>query len=167
MNLLPLITFLHIISAIGLFVTWGLEYKQVSETKQLLTTNAVEAPLIELKNYRKQSMLAMLITLGTGIWLMTAFWGHASWMMVAMASLLLMIIISIIFSRKATSLKTDKFTGLSYLVYSVKLRIAIGMGIVALMVFKTSELSASLEIVFIFLIIGTLWILPLFKKNKI
>ncbi len=111
-------------------------------------------------------MLAMIITLGTGIWLMAEFWGQGLWMMMAFFSLLLIIFIGIFFRRRASLLKEDRTRSISYLISSIRLRIAIGTGIIALMVFKTTAMLSSLLIVLVFLISGILWVLIVWKMQK-
>src|SRR6185312_110273 len=167
MNTFHAIIFLHVTGAIDLFVTWALEYKQVMIVKQFPNMDAAGNTILkELKKVSRTSMAAMLITLGTGIWLMAAFWGQELWMMMAFLSLLLIIFIGIFFSRRASLISEDKTRSFSYLISSIRLRIAIGAGIIALMVFKTTTMLPSLLIVFVFLTGGILWVLPVWKMQK-
>ena len=165
MNIFPVVTFFHVVGAIAIFVSWALEYNYLTAMRQSLRTNSKEVALKESKAYAKLGTVGMLITLGTGIWLMVALWGSVSWIMMSLFSIVLLIITGIIFSRKANSVKADKLRDLSYQISSARLRIAIGMGIVALMVIKTTDLLSSLFIVFIFLIAGGFWIMPVLKKT--
>lgn len=165
MNTFHAIIFLHVTGAIALFVAWALEYNQIMIIKQLPGV-AGNSTLKELKKINRISMFAMLITLGTGIWLMAEFWGQGLWMMMAFFSLLLIIFIGIFFSRRASLLKEDRTRSFSYLISSIRLRIAIGTGIIALMVFKTTAMLSSLLIVFVFLIGGILWVLIVWKMQK-
>jgi hypothetical protein len=165
MNIFPTLTFLHVTGAIAIFISWALEYNHLTAIRKSVMTNTEEFALEQLKNYKKIGSVGVLITLTSGIWLMIALWGYSSWIMMAFVSILLIIITEVFFSRKAISLKTDKFRSMSYQISSIRLRIAIGMGIIALMVFKTPDFLPSLLIVFIFLIVGAVWILPLFKKT--
>jgi uncharacterized membrane protein len=124
-----------------------------------------DAALQEMKQYKKIGSVGVLITLTTGIWLMVALWGYKSWIMMSIISIVLLIITEVLFSRKAASSKTDRFRSMSCQICSIRLRIAIGIGIVALMVFKTSDLLSSISIVVIFLIAGAVWIAPLLRKS--
>jgi hypothetical protein len=56
-----------------------------------------------------------------------------------------------------------------YYLSSIRLRITIGIGIIALMVFKPSALLTSLSVVLISLIVGlgVIWVLPSLKRNAI
>lgn len=164
MNILSVVTFFHVAGAIAIFVSWALEYNYLTAVNQSLNPNSKEVNLKESKVYAKLGTVGMLITLGTGILLMVAVWGYVSWILMSLISIVLLIITGILFSRKANSVKADKFRNLSYQISSARLRIAIGMGIVALMVIKTPDVLASLFIVLIFLIAGAIWIMPVLKK---
>jgi|SRR5690242_11525594 len=165
MNIFPALTFLHVTGAIAIFISWALEYNYLTPMRQSLMADNEDAALKEMKQYKKIGSVGVLITLTTGIWLMVALWGYKSWIMMSIISILLLIITEVLFSRKAISFKTDKFRSMSYQVSSIRLRIAIGMGIVALMVFKTSDLLSSIFIVIIFLIAGVLWVVPLLRRS--
>ena len=168
MNTFQAIIFFHVTSAIALFVAWALEYKQVTSIKNFSAADSTEnGSSKELKKFIRYGRLAMLTSLCTGISLMVAFCGHGSWMMMAMVSLLLIIIVGIFFSRRASFLKKDKNRSFSYLVSSIRLRRSIGTGIIALMVFKTNSLLASLLIVFVFVIGVIIWVLPVWKIHKL
>lgn len=166
MNIFPAITFFHIIGAIALFISWALEYNYLTTKTQSPVTNEEVTASKKLKNYARLGGIAVFITLASGIWLMIALWGYASWMIMALVSIFLIKIIDVFFSRKATSVKTDKLREMFYLVSSIKLRIAAGIGIIALMVFKPSGILSSLSIVLISLIAGAavIWTLPPLKK---
>jgi len=124
-----------------------------------------DVALKEMKQYKKIGSVGVLITLTTEIWLMVALWGYKPWIMMSIISIVLLIITETLFSRKAISFKTDKYRSMSYEVSSIRLRIAIGIGIVALMVFKTSDFLSSIFIVITFLIAGVFWIAPLLRKT--
>lgn len=166
MNIFPTITFFHISGAITLFISWALEYNYLTTKTQssIKITEVITSK--KLKNYTKLGGIAVFITLGTGIWLMIAFGQYASWMIMALVSIFLIKIIDVLFSRKATSVKTERVRGMFYLLSSIRLRIAIGIGIIALMVFKPNDFLSSLCIVLVSLIAGAgfIRVLPPFKK---
>ena len=165
MNIFPALTFFHVTGAIAIFTSWALEYNYVTTLRKPLTINTEEFALQQVKVFKKIGSVGVLVTITTGIWLMVALWGYSSWLMMAIISIVLIIITEVLFSKKATSSKTDKLRSMSYQVSSIRLRVAIGIGIIALMVFKTPDFLPSLFIVFIFLIAGGIWVLPLFKKT--
>ena len=165
MNIFPALTFFHVTGAITIFISWALEYNHVTTLRKLLAINTEEFTLQQVKVFKKIGSAGVLVTLGTGIWLMVALWGYSSWLMMAIISILLLIITEVLFSRKVISLKADKFQSMLYQVSPIRLRIAIGMGIVALMVFKTPDLLSSLFIVIIFLVAGAVWVAPLLRKR--
>jgi len=165
MNIFPALTFLHVAGAIAIFISWALEYNYLTSMRPALMADNEDAALQEMKQYKKIGSVGVLITLTTGIWLMVALWGYKSWIMMSIISIVLLIITEVLFSRKAASSKTDRFRSMSCQISSIRLRIAIGIGIVALMVFKTSDLLPSISIVVIFLIAGAVWIAPLLRKS--
>ena len=165
MNIFPALTFLHVAGAIAIFISWALEYNYLTSMRPALMADNEDAALQEMKQYKKIGSVGVLITLTTGIWLMVALWGYKSWIMMSIISIVLLIITEVLFSRKAASSKTDRFRSMSCQISSIRLRIAIGIGIVALMVFKTSDLLSSISIVIIFLIAGAVWIAPLLRKS--
>jgi uncharacterized membrane protein len=165
MNIFPALTFLHVAGAIAIFISWALEYNYLTSMRPALMADNEDAALQEMKQYKKIGSVGVLITLTTGIWLMVALWAYKSWIMMSIISIVLLIITEVLFSRKAASSKTDRFRSMSCQISSIRLRIAIGIGIVALMVFKTSDLLSSISIVIIFLIAGAVWIAPLLRKS--
>jgi uncharacterized membrane protein len=165
MNIFPALTFLHVAGAIAIFISWALEYNYLTSMRPALMADNEDAALQEMKQYKKIGSVGVLITLTTGIWLMVALWGYKSWIMMSIISIVLLIITEVLFSRKAASSKTDRFRSMSCQISSIRLRIAIGIGIVALMVFKTSDLLSSISIVIISLIAGAVWIAPLLRKS--
>lgn len=165
MNIFPALTFFHVTGAITIFISWALEYSYLTPMRQSLMADNEDVALKEMKQYKKIGSVGVLITLTTGIWLMVALWGYKPWIMMSIISIVLLIITETLFSRKAISFKTDKYRSMSYEVSSIRLRIAIGMGILALMVFKTPDFLSSLSIVLIFLIAGAIWLWPLLRKT--
>ncbi|MGN6343217.1 MAG: hypothetical protein ACTHML_19725 [Ginsengibacter sp.] len=165
MNIFPSLTFFHVTGAITIFISWALEYSYVTALRKSLTTDTEEFALLQVKVFKKIGSIGVLVTLTTGIWLMIALWGYSPWLMMAIISILLIIITEVVFSKKVISSKTDKLRCMAYQMSSIRFRMAIGMGIVALMVFKTSDLLSSLSIVLIFLIAGAIWITPLLRKT--
>jgi hypothetical protein len=165
MNFYLAITFLHVTGAIFLFVSWALEYDYLKTINQSDTTNEEVTSSKKPKNYTKLGGIAAFITLATGIGLMIALSRHGSWMIMAMVSVVLIKITEVFFSRKAMAVKTDKPRNMFYLLFSVKLRIAIGIGIIALMVFKTSGILSSLFVVLIALI-GGACLISVFRPLK-
>lgn len=152
MNIFPALTFLHVTGAIAIFISWALEYNYVTALRKSLTTNTEEFALLQVKVFKKIGSLGVLVTLTTGIWLMIALWGYSPWLMMAIISIVLIIITEVLFSKKAISSKTDNLRIMSYQMSSIRLRIAIGMGIIALMVFKTPDLLSCISIVLVFLL---------------
>ena len=166
MTIFPAITFFHIVGAITLFISWALEYNYLTSKTQFADE---EAASNQLKNYAKLAGIAVFIILGTGIWLMVAFGQYASWMIMALVSIFLIKITDVLFSRKVSSIKTQKSREMYYKMSSIRLRIAIGIGIIALMVFKPSDLLSSLFFVLISVLagMGVIWVLPPLKRNAI
>ncbi len=177
MNIIQLVIFAHILSAIALFVTWALEYKLILGIQNSLNTEPGNKVSLEMQLITRSSMLSMITALATGMGLMVRFSGAIPWTVMAMVSLLLIIIIGLSFKKMARlrmrRLALVNGTGnnkihkdsIRYLIPSIRLRIAIGVGIIALMVLRPMDLYTAVLIVLLFLIIGGLWSLPFLKRS--
>jgi hypothetical protein len=168
MNIYPAITFFHIAGAITLFISWALKYDYFKSVNQLSTINEDMTVSRKFKNYSRLGSIAVFVTLVSGFWLMVTNWGFSAWIIMSLVSIGLIIFTEVLFSRKVASAKPDGFRMMFFLINSIRLQIAIGTGIIALMVFKTSHLFSSILIVLIFLIAGlcVIWVFPPLKKMK-
>ena len=166
MSINNFLLFCHVMGAIMLFVAWSMEYKYISSLrKPKISKRAEENSADNLKKLSRFSMITMLITLGTGIWLMLRFEMHTSWMLMSMLMLLFIIVIGLTFSRMTLKHKFDPVKLYVYPACSIRLRLAMGTGIIALMVFKTATVSDSLMIILMSLAIGIIWSIPIWRMG--
>jgi hypothetical protein len=158
MNLYHILVFFHISGTIMLFITWSMEYAQVNKIKTTLDSHAsVGNPCSVQKKGNRKSMVAMIVTLATGIWLMLLQGYHAAWMLMAMVALVLIIVIGLSLFRAAS--KTGSGAGRRYqlLALSIRLRLSTGFGIIALMVFKPFLFWEALLMIVLALAAGMIW----------
>jgi len=134
MNIAKYVLFLHVYSAVGLFIGMGLEYQKLIVVK----CRAIdESTKWASKREAVFTMVSMLSALFTGIYLMITQWGPAPWMTIALISLGVLIIVGLSYAKVAKSAtKMQLINGnepsgkisevaLNYAMASIKLRIAI------------------------------------------
>ncbi len=159
--------FLHVYSAIGLFVGMSLEYRKLIAARRAATDKSAA----DSKREMVFTMVSMLLVLFSGIYLMITRWGPAAWMTIALISLALLIIVGLSFAKIAkSSIKLQQVQGyepasnkndvaLNYSIASVKLRIGITSGIITLMTIKPPAISQAVLYEAIFIIISYIWVL--------
>src|SRR6266536_1730691 len=175
MNIIQLVIFAHILSAIALFVTWALEYKLILGIQNSLNTEPGNKVSLEMKLITRSSMLSMITALATGMGLMVRFSGAMPWTVMAMVSLIIGLSFKKMARLRMRRLALVNGTGnnkihkdsIRYLIPSIRLRIAIGVGIIALMVLKPMDLYTAVLIVLLFLIIGGWWFVVIAGSEEI
>ena len=158
------IIFFHIAGTIALFAAWISEYVQIYILSRIVPAadgNDFSWKIMKLSS--RYSMLAMLVTLATGIGLMVIYHARTAWMEVPMALLLLITITGIVLQQKSKGISTN--SRLSLLLFSIRIRIALGTGIISLMVFKPFTAGPAILVAAIFLIAGIGW--AFLSKRKI
>jgi hypothetical protein len=133
-----------------------------------------------LKNDRKVGFASMLTAVITGIYMMVTVWGVRAWISVTLASLVLLIGLSIVLTGPrmvavGRSLATEKgllsqtFRSLAnhpLLWVSIQTRMAIALGIVFLKVAKP-DLAGSLLTIGIAIILGIASALPMPRHKRV
>lgn len=151
-----IVLFLHIVGALGIFISIGLEQVSLARLRQITTTNAAREWLGMLGNLRRIDGPSGLLILASGIFMMVARWQGQAWIGLAIIGMVLMAVLSIaITSRRARALNTA--VGNSDVVISSGLRVrlsdplmrsaaivraAIALGIVFNMAVKPTPPSA-------------------------
>lgn len=165
MDSYALLVFLHVLGAVGMFAAWGIEAVTLGQLRQAGTVEQARASMQFRRRSATLGPIAMLTALVTGIWMMVARWSHQPWTAVALAGLILIVIVGVAFGRRAMPrivaslaegterLTPDARAAGEILALSLRLRIAIGVAIVALMTIKPGAL-ASLAIMGIAIVIG-------------
>jgi hypothetical protein len=135
-----------------------MEYAQVNKIKTTIESHvSVGNPCSVQKKGNRKSMIAMVVTLATGIWLMLLQGYHAAWMLMAMVALLLIIVIGLSLFRAASKTRSGVAKRYQLLALSIRLRLSTGFGIIALMVFKPFLFWEALLVIIFSLIAGITW----------
>lgn len=146
------LVFLHIVGALGLFASIGLEQVGVYRLRRARTGAQVNEWVSTLAGLRRIDAPAGLLLLATGMYLMVTRWGHQWWAAVAVAGMVGMALLGILVTgRRLRPIKWEA-TGMigaipselserlrdPVLLTSATVRAAIGVAIVFNMVTKPS-----------------------------
>lgn len=165
-----ILVYLHVMAAMGIFATLGIESVAMQRFRAANTPVQTRSAIDMMKVVRRVGTPSMLVMLITGIWMMIQWWGMWAWLETALGGVILMAITGGVLMRRGMqrigpALAREEGTVLSEgfrllqrsveLKLSLWLRIAVATGIVALMVFKP-QLAASLVILSAAIAIGTI-----------
>lgn len=177
MNSYLILIFFHVSGAVGMFAAWGMEATTLSWLRRSLTVREARVFTKRLKKQGPLAPSAMIVTLGTGIWMMALRWGHQYWMSGTVIALVLIMVTGVVMSRrlmpridtffagKPEQLSTDFRTWITALAVSLRMRISIGLGIVGLMTIKPA-LTGAAVIMAIALSIGIITSFYSFRQRK-
>ena len=178
MTFYSIVLFLHIVGALGLFVALGLEWVSLLYLQRANSIEPVREWLSAFRWLNWVGPISMGILLLSGFHLMSA-WGGAAWIGVAFAALVLFVVVGIVLTRsRLAAIKRAAATesgGLSpafrqqlhdpFLGTSIKLRVALGLGIVFLMTVKP-ELGEALLVIGVAIVLGLVSTWPLWRRSK-
>jgi hypothetical protein len=150
MNLYEVLKFAHVLGAVGMFVALGIEGVSLSRLRQEEAPAGVRLWVGLLAIPRRMGPIAMLSNLGAGVALMVMGWRYQPWIAVAFVGLIGMVAIGVAsfpgVRRLRLALVAETGSELSEafrtvrsnaaLAVSLRLRIAIGIGILGLMTLK-------------------------------
>ena len=151
MNFHSLLVFVHVLGAMGLFAAAGIEAVALGRLRRAETSAGVRVWLELLQASGRLGPAAMLAVFASGIWMGVTVWGHQWWMFDAfLATLAMGALGGGVTSRHVRKLsralsvgagpeQSEMFRSLlsaKALVVSLRLRIALGIGIVGLMTLK-------------------------------
>jgi len=171
--------FLHIGGALGLFAALGLEWTGLRQIRNAVNLGQIGSWMGILKKVRKVGFASMLATVITGIYMMLTDWGPVAWIVAAMASLVLVIALSLALTgprmaaigRALATVKgpsSQSFHSLAnhpLLWVSIQTRVAITLGIVFLKTVKP-DLVGSLLTVGAAIVLGLATALPIFRHER-
>jgi peroxiredoxin len=132
----PFAVFIHIVGALGLFATLALEWLAVTQLRRATTASESSTWLRVLPYVRRIGPPFMAVIVVPGVAMALTRWNFLAWPAAALLGMAGMIAASLLLSRRPTQAAL-----------SVELRIAIALGIVALMVFKPDLWSSLLVLV--------------------
>jgi hypothetical protein len=159
MSLYEVLVFVHVLGAIGIFVALGIESVSLGRLQQEEVPAGVHASIELLALPRRMGPIAMVITLGAGVWLMVMGWRYQPWIAAALVGMVVMAVVGGIVSmrgmrRLRVALAAESGASLSdafriarsstALNASLRLRIGIGIGILGLMTTKPDAVHSSL-----------------------
>lgn len=179
MSLYSIALFLHVVGALGLFVVLGLEWVSLQQLRPLTTVEEVNRWVQNSSGAGMLGSISMLLILIPGFYMALGFWGRASWYEVAFAVLVLMgVLVSVVTGRRMAAIKRslatesgDLSSTLHNLLHhpllwiSLRLRVALGLGIVFLMTVKP-DLAGSLLVMGVALLLGLASALPVMSRNQ-
>jgi hypothetical protein len=179
MNAYSIALFLHIVGAVGFFVTLALEWTGLSQIGRAMALEQVRASMGILKNVRKVGFVSMLTAVITGIYMMVTVWRGEAWTVVTTASLVLVIVLAqmltaprmmaigkALITEKGPLSKTFHSLANNPLLWiSIQTLIAIALGIVLLKTVKPGW-SGSLLIIGIAIVLGVASALPMSSRER-
>jgi hypothetical protein len=158
MTLHPLLLFVHVLGGVGVFVALGIEAVSLGRLRLADSPADARASMRALALPFRLGPTAMLVTLASGMWMMATSWGHEPWIVSAFAGLVAMAVLGGAVSLRAmrrlrVALAAESEHELSAafrqarssgaLASSLRLRIAIGIGILGLMTVKPPDVATS------------------------
>jgi len=176
MSLYPLLVFLHVLSAMGLFAAIAIEAVALERLRRADAPTGVREGMELLARNERLGGIAMLTLIASGAWMMATTWGHQWWIASAFIGIVGMgvaggAVSSRRIRRLRAALAAERGPGLSQafgslrssaaLVGSSRVRIALGVGIVALMTLKPTGAGTSLLILGASAVAGMVATLPL------
>lgn len=158
MSSYSLLVFVHVLGAVGLFAAAGIEAVSLGRLRSARTSAGARTWLELVQTSGRLAPAAMLAVLVTGIWMGVTVWGHPWWMLDALlATLAAGALGGAVTGRRMRQLgqalavgagpeKSETFRSLlsgRALVVSLRLRLALVIGIVALMTMKPPPLHSA------------------------
>jgi hypothetical protein len=149
MSLYQFLIFIHVLGAVALFVAIGIEAVALGRLRRAETPADARVWLGLFRLPGRVGPIAMLTALASGAWMMKVSWGYQAWIAGALAAMVGMAVIGAVVSLRrmrrlraalhAESGLSEALRSSPALVTSLRLRIALGVGILALMTMKPSD----------------------------
>jgi hypothetical protein len=139
------VVFFHVLGAVGLFAAWAIEAAALQQVRRAKTFEEARAVIRVRGRSTALGPAGMLVAVGTGIWMMWDRWGQQPWMAAALVAIAIIVIVGMGMERRAgprvrrslaNSPASDLRSAIAPLVASLTVRIAVGIGILALMTSK-------------------------------
>lgn len=160
MDLYPLLIFVHVLGAVGLFAAIGIEVLAFTRLQRAASVGQAQTWMALLRDQGRIGPVSMVAILVTGIWMLVVRWGPEPWMIITLAWLIAMGVSTALLARRPMArlgaLLTDDTDSVAPdfpaavtstpLAASLRLRVFMAVGIVALMTIKPG-LAGSLAIV--------------------
>ncbi len=171
--------FLHIVGGLGFFVALGLEWTGLAQMRSTILPEQIRAWTEIFKNARRVLFVSMLMIVLTGVYSMLAEFGTVAWIIVPLGSFVLVIALLVALTdpqmaaiRRALEWQKGSVSqtlhGLAshpLLWLSVQTRVAIGLGIVFLMIVKPDWLESLLTIG-VAIVLGLASAIPVLRRER-
>jgi hypothetical protein len=159
MSVYAVLIFVHVLGAVGMFTASGIEGMTLARLYPGPDSPDSEGAARGLVRARRAAMLAMLATIATGIWMMRIAWTPQPWQQAAMAAMAALVVVGAVLRRRATVGRAGGITarGIRVLRTSLRLRVALGDAILALMTMKPG-VEGSWSIVVAGATTGAFWV---------
>lgn len=170
--------FIHIGGALGFFAALGLEWTGLGQIRSATLPELVRAWIGILKNAHKVQSVSMLVIALTGIYSLVVEWGGVPWIIVSLGSFVLAALLAVVLTGPrmaliARALATEErptphtFHNLAshpLLWISIQTRVAIGLGVLFLMLVK-SDYGESLLAIGVAIVLGVASAFPALRKE--
>lgn len=176
MNFYLIANLIHILGALGFFIALAIETVSLFYARRAESAEQTLERLRLPKHMQRLGPLSMLLIVASGIYMTVTVWGGVAWIIVALVSLALMVVIALTLGvprmaaiEKALAERQDIST-LKILLndwalwLSIELRLSLAFGIIFLMALKPS-LVWSLIIIGVSLMVGV-WLSLSMRKPK-
>jgi hypothetical protein len=173
MMLYPLLIFAHVLGAVGIFTAIGIEGVSLGRLRLADTPAEARASMRALP--MRLGPIAMLTTLASGMWMMATSWGPEPWIVSGFVGIVAMGVVGGVLSQRRirrlrVALAAETGPALSdafrsarssaALTASLRLRIAIGIGILGLMTIKPPDVTTASVILAVAVVAGLVAIIP-------
>lgn len=179
MSLYSIALFLHIVGTLGFFAALGLEWITVMLFQRASTAEQIRDWQGSSSKMRRVGMIAMLMLLLAGIYMMATVWHGVAWLWVSFVAIILLMIImgrvtaprmkavgkAVKETSGTLSVETQNLLRDSMLRVGIQARIIIALGIVFLMTVKP-DLVGSLLTLGITLVLSLVWGLMTVNRER-
>ncbi len=179
MTLYSIVLFLHIVGTLGLFVSLGLEWVSLAYWRRASTAEQAREWLGVRGWVMRLGPTSLVLILLSGFYMVVTTWGWVSWIVVALAALVLIAIIGATLTgvpmgtiQKAAAAESGPLSPAlrqrlndPRLWISIQTRTAIALGIVFLMVIKPEWVGSSITIG-IAVLLGLALALPMWRRGR-
>ena len=179
MNYYLIVKLIHIIGALGFFMALSLEWFSLSQARNAATSEQIRERLQISRSAQRLGPLSMLAILITGIYMMATVWHGVAWLIVALGTLILMVVLGVVLTAPrmaaigralltengpmSSSLHDLLHNSLLWL--SLRIRASIALGIVFLMTLKP-DLLGSLITMAVAIVLGLIFSLPTRSRDR-
>jgi hypothetical protein len=179
MNYYSIALFLHVVGALGFFVTLGLEWTSLRHLRRATTAKQVREWMRIPAEMGRVGMLSMLVLLAAGFYMMATVWGGVAWITVTLGVIVLMIILGMVITGRRMAaiggVKAERgplSPTLHHLLHdpllwiSMQTRAAMALGIVFLMTVKPDP-GGSLLTIGVAIVLGLASALPIPGRERV